>query len=315
MNLQVQSLKVCWAMNDAFEKFYNITGYDIKSYFQKFVDFCANDYPLIVDYYSNGGEMNKDSFLRLVELVRESETIEPLFILHENTLDDISMWDILDNFTETQTKLSTIKSSARWLRSSSLDRNNTLQMEKTLRTGERFEDVARQLNSTNPEDDWMNITIPQYIEETDYSFSDGGNKFYINLKNAGNNYLDTVVDVLVGDNILGRDIDVNFVFENDDLKIVVGDDAIRQALDTILSSQKGAIPEFKDYGIANEFIGTTVNAIQYPSIFKDVMNMFQRDSRWDSVELIDVKREEDAVFLSLQCKTVTKKDYLINVPI
>lgn len=315
MNLQVQSLKVYWAMDDAFEKFYNVTGYDIKSYFQKFVDFCTNDYPLIVDYYSNGGEMNKDSFLRLVELVRESETIEPLFILHENTLDDISMWDILDNFTETQTKLSTIKSSARWLRSSSLDRNNTLQMEKTLRTGERFEDVARQLNSSNPEDDWMNITIPQYIEETDYSFSDGGNKFYINLKNAGNNYLDTVVDVLVGDNILGRDIDVNFVFENDDLKIVIGDDAIRQALDTILSSQKGAIPEFKDYGIVNEFIGTTANAIQYPSIFKDVMNMFQRDSRWDSVELIDVKREEDAVFLSLQCKTVTKKDYLVNVPI
>jgi hypothetical protein len=302
-------------MDDAFEKFYNVTGYDIKSYFQKFVDFCANDYPLIVDYYSNGGEMDKDSFLRLVELVRESETIEPLFILHENTLDDISMWGILDNFTETQTKLSTIKSSARWLRSSSLDRNNTLQMEKTLRTGERFEDVSRQLNSTNPEDDWMNITIPQYIEETDYSFSDGGNKFYINLKNAGNNYLDTVVDVLVGDNILGRDIDVNFVFENDDLKIVIGDDAIRQALDTILSSQKGAIPEFKDYGITNEFIGTTVNAIQYPSIFKDIMNMFQRDSRWDSVELIDVKREEDVVFLSLQCKTVTKKDYLVNVPI
>lgn len=302
-------------MSEAFEKFYNVTGYDIKSYFQKFVDFCTNDYPLIVDYYSNGGEMDKDSFLRLVELVRESETIEPLFTLHENTLDDISMWDILDNFTETQTKLSTIKSSARWLRSSSLDRNNTLQMEKTLRTGERFEDVARQLNSSNPEDDWMNITIPQYIEETDYSFSDGGNKFYINLKNAGNNYLDTVVDVLVGDNILGRDIDVNFVFENDDLKIVIGDDAIRQALDTILSSQKGAIPEFKDYGIANEFIGITVNAIQYPSIFKDVMNMFQRDSRWDSVELIDVKREEDAVFLSLQCKTVTKKDYLVNVPI
>lgn len=302
-------------MDEAFEKFYNVTGYDIKSYFQKFVDFCTNDYPLIVDYYSNGGEMDKDSFLRLVELVRESETIEPLFILHENTLDDISMWDILDNFTETQTKLSTIKSSARWLRSSSLDRNNTLQMEKTLRTGERFEDVSRQLNSANPEDDWMDITIPQYIEETDYSFSDGGGKFYVNLKNVGNNYLDTVVDVLVGDNILGRDIDVNFIFENDDLKIVVGDEAIHQALDTILSSQKGAIPEFKDYGIANEFIGITVNAIQYPSIFKDIMNMFQRDSRWDSVELIDVKREEDAVFLSLQCKTVTKKDYLVNIPI
>ena len=178
MNLQVQSLKVCWVMNEAFEKFYNVTGYDIKSYFQKFVDFCTNDYPLIVDYYSNGGEMDKDSFLRLVELVRESETIEPLFILHENTLDDISMWEILDNFTETQTKLSTIKSSARWLRSSSLDRNNTLQMEKTLRTGERFEDVARQLNSSNPEGDWMNITIPQYTQEKNYVSTDSYKQYF-----------------------------------------------------------------------------------------------------------------------------------------
>ena len=186
MSLQVHFQKDYWAMvEDMFDKFFRITGYDIKSYFQKFVDFCTNDYPLIADYYSNGGELDKDSFLRLVELVRESETIEPLFVLHENTLDDISMWEILDNFTETQTKLSTIKSSARWLRSSSLERNNTLQLEKHLRTGERFEDVARQLNSENPEDDWMNITIPQYIEETDYSFTDGGGIFYVNLKNIG----------------------------------------------------------------------------------------------------------------------------------
>lgn len=302
-------------MDETFDKFYNITGYDIKAYFQRFVDFCNNEYPLIADYYDNGGELDKDAFLHLLELVRESETIEPLFILHENTLDDISMWDILDNFSETQTKLSTIKSSARWLRSSALNRNNTLQLEKSLRTGERFEDVARQLNSENPEDDWMSITIPQYIEETDYTFKDGGNKFYVNLKNAGSNYLDTVVDTLVGENVLGKDIDVNFVFEDDDLKIVVGDEAIKQALEAILSSQKGAVPEFKDYGIANEFIGTTVNAIQYPAIFKNVMNMFQRDSRWDSVELTDVKREDDSVFLSLMCKTVAKTDYLVNVPI
>lgn len=45
MSSQVHFQKVCWVMDEAFEKFYNITGYDIKSYFQKFVDFCTNDYP------------------------------------------------------------------------------------------------------------------------------------------------------------------------------------------------------------------------------------------------------------------------------
>ena len=93
------------------------------------------------------------------------------------------------------------------------------------------------------------------------------------------------------------------------------EDAIKQALNIILNALKGCIPEFPEYGLSNEFIGTTVNAIQYPVIFKDLMNMFQRDSRWSSVELLDVYTEEDAVFLKIQAETVTKTDYLANVPI
>lgn len=297
-----------------YERFYNITGYDIQSFFQEFVDFVNNDYPSIVSYY-NGGDMVPSAFLRLVEISKEANTIEPLFALHSNTLDDISMWDILDDFTEVQTKIATIKSSARWLRSATNGRDNTIQMNRALKSGENFEDVSSSMNNPNPQDDWMNITTPQYIEEEDYTFENGSGIFYINLKNSGNVAVDTVVDALVDENILGRDIDVNWVFVDDDLKTVTKDDAIMQALDIILNALKGCIPEFPEYGIANELVGTTVNAIQYPSIFKDLMNMFQRDSRWSSVELLDVYTEEDAVFLKIQAETVTKTDYLANVPI
>lgn len=297
-----------------FEKFKAITGYDIRNFFQKFIDFCNLDYPYIIDYY-NGGDMNAESFYRLVELMKESEIIEPLFALHDNTLDDISMWDILDDFTEVQTKLSTIRSSDRWLRSAIVNRTNTIQLKKTLRTNENFEDVSQQLNDSNPQDDWMNITIPQYIEEEDYTVEDGSSIFSVNLKNVGINTVDTIVDTLVDDNILGRDIDVRFIFENDDLKIVEKDDAIKQALKIIMEALKGCIPEFVDYGLPNEFIGTTVNAIQYPTIFKNLMNMFQRDSRWTSVELLDLFRDQDSIFLKLRAKTVARTDYLVNVPL
>lgn len=297
-----------------YERFYDITGYDIQSFFQEFVDFVNNDYPSMVSYY-NGGDMVPSAFLRLIEISKEANTIEPLFALHSNTLDDISMWDILDDFTEVQTKIATIKSSARWLRSATNGRDNTIQMNRALKSGENFEDVSSSMNNPNPQDDWMNITTPQYIEEEDYTFENGSGIFYINLKNSGNVAVDTVVDALVDENILGRDIDMNWVFVDDDLKTVTKDDAIMQALDIILNALKGCIPEFPEYGIANELVGTTVNAIQYPSIFKDLMNMFQRDSRWSSVELLDVYTEEDAVFLKIQAETVTKTDYLANVPI
>lgn len=299
---------------DKFTKFFNITGYDIKAFFEKFVEFCNSDYPNIVDYF-NGGVMNANSFYNLVQLANEADIIEPLFILHQDTLDDISMWDILDDFTEVQTKIFTIKNSNRWLRSSVVDRTNTIQLKKTLRTNETFEDVSRQLENANPQDDWMNITIPQYIRETDYTVEDGSPIFSINLRNVGINYIDTIVDTLVDDNILGRDISADFRFENDDFVTVVADKAIEQALKIIMEAMKGCIPEFIDYGLPNEFVGTTMNAIQYPAIFKNLMNMFQRDSRWTSVELLDIYTDKDSVFLKLKAQVVARKDYLVNVPI
>lgn len=120
------------------------------------------------------------------------------------------MWDILDHFSEIETKLLTIKNSDRWLRSASVGRTNTLQMEKQLRTGETFESVAEEIEYSAPQDDWLEIVTPQYIIEEDYVVNEGSNTFAVNLKNVGLNYVDNVVDTLVDNNILGKDLDVSF---------------------------------------------------------------------------------------------------------
>ena len=225
------------------------------------------------------------------------------------------MWELLENFSEIVTKLTTIKNSDRWLRSASVGRTNTLQLEKQLRTGETFETVSEQLELENPEDDWVDIVVPQYIIEEDYVTGHGSNTFSVNLKNVGINYVDNVVDTLVNENILGKDLSIEFVFENEDLKIIKFQKSMEQALQIILEAVKGCIPEFTDYGLPSDFIGQTTNAIQYPIIFKSLMNMFQRDNRWASAELIDLKKVEDSIFMKVRATTVTKEDFLINVPI
>mgnify|MGYP001108372995 FL=1 len=299
---------------DMYEKFLSVTGYNIKDFFQSYVDFCSEYYPYIVNYYQ-GGEINADSFYELDKLIAQINIIEPLFQLHENKLDDISMWELLENFSEIVTKLTTIKNSDRWLRSASVGRTNTLQLEKQLRTGETFETVSEQLELENPEDDWVDIVVPQYIIEEDYVTGQGSNTFSVNLKNVGINYVDNVVDTLVDENILGKDLSTEFVFENEDLKIIKFQKSMEQALQIILEAVKGCIPEFTDYGLPSDFIGQTTNAIQYPIIFKSLMNMFQRDNRWASAELIDLKKVEDSIFMKVRATTVTKEDFLINVPI
>ena len=248
-------------------------------------------------------------------MIAQINIVEPMFQLHENKLDDISMWEILDNFSEVETKILTIKNSDRWLRSATIGRQNTLHLDKQLRTGETFENVAEEIAMTDPEDDWTSITTPQYIIEEDYEAGRGSNTFAVNLRNVGVNYVDNVVDTLVGENVLGKDIDTEFEFKNDDLKVKKFGTSMDQALKIILEALKGCIPEFKDYGLPSDFIGQTTNAIQYPVIFKALMNMFQRDNRWASAELLDLVKKEDAVFMKVKATTVTREDFVINVPI
>lgn len=298
-----------------YEKFKNVTGYNIHTFFQDFVTFVTIQYPYIIDYY-NGGNIVQEAFYQLDRLTKELGKIEPLFALHSNTLNDTDAWELLDTFTEIQTKIWTIRASAKWQRSVfNFVRSNSIKVDRVLKTDENFEDISTELGALNPQDDWLNITTPQYITEEDYTPEKGSRIFSVNLQNIGLNYIDNVVDVLSGKSILGIDLSKDLSFEEDDLKVVVYEDAIYQALELIQGSLKGSYPEFEEYGIANEFIGTTVNAIQYASIFKNLMNMFQRDSRWKSVELLDLKRDQDAIFLQIKATAVTENDYIINVPI
>ena len=102
--------------------------------------------------------------------------------------------------------------------------------------------------------------------------------FKINIRNEGIFDIPNIVDNLSTKNILGKDIDVNFRFENNDLATVEYEAAIAQAYNTIISSLKGCIPEFPEYGLSNDMIGSSANALQYPTIFRDLLNMFSNRS-------------------------------------
>lgn len=188
-------------------------------------------------------------------------------------------------------------------------------LQRVLKTRETFENVSSQLGSNNPQDDWVDIARNNAVEEEDYDANTGGGMFKINIRTSGNFNIPNIVDNLDSEKILGKDIDKNFRFENDDLATLEYEAAIGQALDTIIHALKGTILEFPNYGLPNEAIGSSVNAIQYPSLFKHLVNMFQRDARWVSVNLLDLYRKEDAIFMKIQAKTVTNNFLVTNIQI
>lgn len=301
-------------MKAAMEIFKDITGYDIKSYFEDFVLLCNTYYPNIVGYYMGQNIDVRDSFGRLDALLKQSEAIEPLFYLKASGFSTLDLWELLDVFTDCQTKLWTINNSSRWLRSAILGRyGNNVVLERVLKTRETFEDVASELGLDDPQDSWFNIAKNNYVEEEDYTANDGGGMFKINIRQSGNFDIPNIVDNLSTEKILGKDISVDFGFVNNDLLTVEFNDAIRQAFNTILSSLKGSIPEFPEYGFPNDMIGSSMNAIQYPTIFKHLLNMFQRDARWIEVNLIDLYAKDDNIFVKLSARTVTNNYLETNI--
>lgn len=296
---------------DSFKK---TTGYDIGSFFQKFKVFCENEYPLIVGYYQ-GGTMSPNAFSTLKQLTQESSQIEGLFENYPSTKTNLDVWELLDIFSEIQSKLCTINNSSKWLRSSRRDNiSPSVSINRFLRTNENFERVSQDLGGIDPQNDWTDIAIPNYCFETNYTDSQG-TLYKVNLQNSEGFEIDNVVDNLVGETVLGKDIDKEFSFEDNDVRTVEYQECIRQTLDTISSTVKGDLPEFPNYGIPTEFVGNNVNSIQYPILMKSILNMFQRDSRWREVELLGIKLIKDSVFVDLKCVTILNDTHITNLKV
>lgn len=298
--------------------FKSATGGDMKSFLEDFALFCNQYYSNIVDYYQGNVEFTVvgEAFNRLDDLMNRARILEPLFTLKSSSFSTIDAWELLDIFTDCQTKLWTIDNSAKWLRSAVIGRyGNNVALSRVLKTRENFESVASSIGSSDSQNEWVDIARNNSVEEEDYTADEGGGMFRINLKQFGTFEISNIVDTLETKNILGKDIDKNFSINGNDICTVEYEKAIFQSLDTITQALKGCIPEFPEYGIPNESIGSSTNALKYPSLFRHVMNMFQRDARWSEVTLLDLYRKEDNVFMKIQAKTVTNNFLTTNIQI
>ena len=249
------------------DTFRQVTGYDIQAFLESYRTFVAEHYQNIINYY-NGADRVAESFAFLDNLNHEVTMIEPLIDLHRNNFPTIDAWNIVDAYGDVFVALETVNNMDRWTRSSRTTQYNPeISVDRILRQGETFELVLRNDGSNEYDDAWTRVTIENYINEEDYTPS-GGTLFNIRLQGAVSFNLPNIVDNPTEENIYGKDIRKDFIFQDNDLITVTGIDAVRQTVDTILRTRKGGIPEFPNDGIEDDSIGTNVNAIQYPIIFE-----------------------------------------------
>jgi hypothetical protein len=295
-----------------FDKFKITTGYDMVVFLNRYSSFMDIYYPSVVNYYSGGG-LNQNAFFELDYLLKEVSKIEPLFLLNTNRMDTIDMWELLDLFTDVQTKLLTIKNTGKWMRSSRLNTNDTgVKIDRVQYQNETVEMMANDLGYGDPHNDWMDIAINNQAIEEDYTL-EGGKIFTVVFQNNSNIGLDNIVDFGVGKNILGKDVIKKISFVNNDLETVEYEKAMAQSFEVKMNVQKNSIPEFPEYGINNQYIGTSIGALSYPSLFRDVLALFRQDKRWTKVNLLDLYHKDDMVFMKIEATSILKDSLVTNI--
>lgn len=285
-----------------YTEFNEITGYNVRKYLEDFYNFTLTMYQDIVNYY-NGGDIVQASFNEFDKLKEQSRTIEELMQQHSNDFNSTEYWVLYDKFSSTQIKLDTIENMSRWMRSSRTSRyDSKVNIAYVMKQNESIERISKKAGDPSYEDEWYKLAIDNDMHEESYT-SQGGKIMTIKLSNNLNFNLRNVVDNLTAENIYGKDIKKKFTFESNDVVCLYGMESLLQTFETIFLTFKGSIPEFPEDGLSNFVVGSNVNVIGYQYIFRNIIQMFQKDDRFKSIELIDLSRNGDQIFLKLQAKT------------
>lgn len=114
--------------------------------------------------------------------------------------------------------------------------------------------------------------------------------------------------MIFGESVYGKDLQKKLEFADDDLKVLGYKETIRQAFEIALNLRRGDNPEFPNDGLQSSLvIGQNLNSILYPSLLRQLYDVFAKDDTMRSIAIVDVKHGnsglKDTVELAVQAET------------
>lgn len=290
------------------DEFKQIVSFDIVSYFANVQVFFDKHSTNISDYYS-GKTKTADlkSFDFLKEIKLQTELLLDVWRLNQTSLKNFKFWILIDQIEQVYSTLLSVENGAKWYRSTKRANDFTTQLpvDIPLLQGQTLEAISSDvLGSNNYDNDWVDLALYNDLEEEDYT-PDGGIIIKANLnKNSKRIEIKSVVDIMEDDNILGKDVAKKLSYVDDDLFTVEGKDCFYQAIDILINLRKQQNPEFRKLGLNNKLIvGSNLNNITYPTIFRDLTEVLRTDDSIKSFSIIDIRRQTEAVSIDVQVES------------
>jgi len=280
-----------------------ILNIDIEKYFADVIIFFDSSNDKILQFYTVSSEIYpQEAFDEYLIIQDKTILILNKIQFYKILLSNTGYWDILDKIDSIQQKLNAVKAYPKYNKVNFLktkDSNSTLSETYVLRQNESLENISEFQKNSN----WSDIAIYNELKEEDYT-SKGGVK--IILKSSINSILteipiNSIVDIAVGRNLLGKDFPSYFEFnpEENDIFVETPEQTFLQSAKRLLKLNVGSIPEFPNIGIQKDIISESVkgDGFLFPLLLRQLMNTLDTDDTIINLVVTDIKKEEGSLFV------------------
>lgn len=286
-------------------KFSNKIGFDVKTFLEESLYLIQDGQASFVSYYTQGSEFPKDFFDLLDKLLSQTKTIYRKIAINREAFDNYIDFIIFDQIEDFVSMFNLINNYSRWLRSSIIKGRfkNTTEIDFVLRQNQTLEELSNEIGWTSREQGALDLALRNQIKETDYTV-DGGLTFKFSYQNDNSFSLQTVVDEMTGENILGKDLQAKFEFKDDDLVALTPSQTFLQTCEILTGLIKNNNPEFPSDGFDKEAISNrNIMKVKLSTFIRQMYAVVSKDDTISSFSITDVVEEKDCLRVEMQYKS------------
>lgn len=292
--------------------FANKIGYDIKTFFEEGLELMRVHHSNIVDYFVKEGDFPKEAFSLLDKLENKSQIIYSKLRNNRNKLNNFLDFVIFDQIEDFISVFRSIQNYSRWYKSSIIKGRfkTTAEVNFVLRQNQTLENLSQEIGWQNQDEGALDLALRNKIKETDYDLQ-GGLVFKFAYQNEKSLKLQTVVDEMTGENLLGKDIQAKLEFKNDDLVYLTPQDTFHQTCEILTNLMKNSNPEFPNDGFDKSAISNkNLMKVRLSSFIRQIYAVVKKDDTIASFSVSDIVESGDSLRIEMQYRS-----YLNSEPV
>lgn len=291
--------------------------FDYLSYLRRFKSFYNSDLVILVNYWKGKNiDIDPNVLIEFDYLISEYDNMIFDFqkkIKSKNI--DLDFFDLAEFFSELKMYLDYIKNLPKYLKTSInfVDIFEEPVIEYLVREGDTLESIAEKFFG----DKELFNFIMDYNDIKYYNVNDAnwvGKKIKIPARRTIKRNVVGIIDGLIGENALGKDVKSEFGFSNNDIDVVEYEDCFVQGINNILFDiPKGTVPEFPVLGNSTaKIIGKNAGALSYSMIVNDLKIALKQEPALDFIKITGMSLVDDALKINFTFKSVLGTTHKID---